>query len=388
MRKHLPEVIAAVEEHGIRNVTLNTVAPTGSVGTLADTTTGIEPYFALKWTATTRIGTAQEKMSVLETIVEKFGKDEEKWPSYVVTAQRGITTAQHVKTQAKAQRWIDSSISKTVNLPTDSTVDDVSAAYIAMWRQGCKGGTVYVDKSRDEQVLHVEEEKKDEFAIVSVVNHLPAIDGLRPALESGIGPTFSITMPVGGSVHITFRCDPITGEPYDFFINAGKGEVAANAQAIARLISMILRWPNNKYISQTGRCEMIREQLYKIPGQSQYGIGPNAVLSFPDAVAQSMDKFLKGDYPLSTMPLGVGQLKELLEDLAKCNVPPEIIKKWFVLEQSNGEDQASAQAEKDFGVKDDTIRHYADICPNCNEMGWLRVPGECPHCERCGYKEC
>jgi ribonucleoside-diphosphate reductase alpha chain len=281
MKLHNPAVRSAILESGIRNVTLNTIAPTGSVGGLAETTTGIEPYFAFKWTSTTRIGTAQERMSVLERIVDKFGEASEQWPDYVVTVQNGITPTGHVKVMATAQRWIDSSISKTVNLPAEATLDDVSSAYISMWRQGCKGGTVYVDESRDEQVLHADEEEKA-VDVISVVDHRPMEGALRPSLEHGIGPTFSIETPFS-SIHVTFRCDSLTGEPYDFFVNAGKGEVAANAQGLARLVSMVLRWPDGEFIPQKARLEMIREQLAKIPGQSQRGVGPDAVVSLPDA---------------------------------------------------------------------------------------------------------
>ena len=383
MKHHLPNVRSAILESGIRNVTLNTIAPTGSVGALAETTTGIEPYFALKWTSTTRIGTAQEKMSVLESLVEKFGEDSEKWPSYVVTVQNGISPSGHVKMMATAQRWIDSSISKTVNLPADATLDDVSSAYISMWRQGCKGGTVYVDQSRDEQVLHVKDDDKS-VDVVSIVDHTLVEGGLRPPLDHGVGPTFSVDTPVG-SIHVTFRCDPITGEPYDFFINAGKGEVAANAQAIARLISMYLRGPNGKYMSQTSRLEMIREQLAKIPGQSQRGFGVEKVVSLPDAVAWCIDRFLKGDYPLSSLPTGINQLKEMMEDLAKYGVPSKVLDHWFP--PTNGDDDDSSEGSETF-IEEEADGQYFDYCPSCNEPKWLNVSGKCPRCLACGYREC
>lgn len=393
MRKHAPNVIKAVKKHGIRNVTLNTVAPTGSVGTLADTTTGIEPYFALKWTATTRIGMAEEKMSVLASIVSKFGEDEENWPSYVVTAQKGISPAQHVKTQAMAQRWIDSSISKTVNLPKGSTKEDVSNAYIAMWRQGCKGGTVYVDQSRDEQVLHVDgTASSDDNTIEVRATYTDITQVLLPPLKSGIGPTFSLSLPGGNSAHMTIRCDGVSGEPYDLFINAGKGEMAANAQALARMISTILRWPNNEFVPQKLRLDMIRGQLYKIPGRSQEGFGPDAIVSFPDAVAKAISKFLEGDYPLSTMPLGLNQLEELIGALAEYDIPEDVLDKLFRNGHQNSNDDEtvdpSEQVVKDFEEEEDTERYSKDVCLSCNGLGWVQIPNKCSHCVICGYKEC
>lgn len=384
MKHHLPNVRSALLESGIRNVTLNTIAPTGSVGALAETTTGIEPYFALEWTSTTRIGTAQEKMSVLGMLKEKFGEDSSEWPDYVVTVQNGISPSGHVKMMATAQRWIDSSISKTVNLPAGATLDDVSSAYISMWRQGCKGGTVYVDQSRDEQVLHSDDAKSEGVDVVSVVDKTSLEGGLRPPLDSGIGPTFSVETPVG-SVHSTFRCDPLTGEPYDFFINAGKGEVAANAQGLARMVSMHLRTPNNTYIPQKARLEMIREQLTKIPGASQRGFGPDAIVSLPDAVAYSINKFLEGDYPMSSLPTGQHQLDEMRKELAKHGVPLETLDDWFPL--NNTSEAPKVVNPEDF-EEEDTKTTYYDYCPRCNEPGWVNTSGKCPRCIKCGYKEC
>jgi len=397
MKKHAPDVIESIKTHGIRNVTLNTIAPTGTVGTLVGTTTGIEPYFALKWTSTNRIGTADEEMSVISELGKKFGMDSDKWPDYVVTSQKGISPAQHVKTQAAAQRWIDQSISKTINLPNEATVDDVANAYQSMWRQGCKGGTVYRDGSRTEQVLHAE--KESTISVVTIPSDHEIDEGLRPSLACGIGPTFSINTPMG-SMHVTIRCEPETGEPYDLFINAGKGELGANAQAIARLISMILRWPNGKYVSQSTRLDMIRQQLNKIPGHSQTGFGPEAIISFPDSISQILYKYLQGDFTLSAMPFGIKPMEDMIEVLSQYDVPKEVLEKLFFLKNKKQTEALNpppsspanlslvvAPLKKTVPITS-SLHENMDICPHCGEIAFKKIMGACPKCTRCGYREC
>ena len=255
-----------------------------------------------------------------------------------------------------------------------------------MWRQGCKGGTVYRDESRTEQVLHVEKEEK--IDVIDIRDTSVLDKGLRPALQCGVGPTFSINTPMG-SMHITIRCDPETGEPYDLFINAGKGELGANAQAIARLVSMILRWPNQKYVSQATRLEMIREQLNKIPGHGQSGFGPNAVISFPDSLSRILHLYLKGEFPLSFLPFGTKPLKNLVNTVAQY-VPHEVMTALF------GEDIGEGLESHKVIKKALTLPTPAavapeanfDFCPRCGEAKFKKVAGECPKCIQCGYREC
>jgi len=298
--------------------------------------------------------------------------------------------------QAAAQRWVDSSISKTINLPNDATVDDVSSAYTSMWRQGCKGGTVYRDGSRTEQVLHAEKEEK--IDVLEVVDKKEVRVGLRPPLEHGIGPTFSFQTNMM-STHVSIRCDPETGEPYDLFINAGKGEMGANAQAIARLISIILRWPNLTFIPQVTRLEMVRDQLEKIPGHGQSGIGPDATISFPDGIARVIRKYLEGDFPLSFLPLGEKPLKAMVEALSQ-HAPKELLDFFFKKEEkpeTEEEDSNNPETSKEvhlpppktYPILDAQFRRPRfDMCPHCGDSTFKKVAGECPKCVQCGYREC
>ena len=361
-----PEVRDAIREHGIRNVALNTVAPTGTVGTRLGTTTAIEPFISLTvWIAQSRIGEARDKTHVVDMIADKFGEDRTVWPDYLV-AIPDITPAQHVKTQAAAQRWIDASISKTVNLPNSATVEDVAETYQMMYDLGCKGGTVYRSGSRDKQVIYYEE--KGDGPVVEYVSEAqyeqePAAQTVRPRIESGWGPILSRDTPVG-RIHMSIRHHPDTDEPYDVFINSGKGDVGADVQAIARLISMILRWPDNTKINQRARLEMIRTQLYRIPGRSQVGFGEMAVHSLPDGVSNIIQQYLNGDYPTPRKNSGT-------EREQKVEAPVEL---------SVGESQEDTNG--------DEFSLYYDICPACHTTSFLVAPGRCSDCKNCGFSSC
>lgn len=155
--KHLPDVIKAkMAVHGIRNVALLTQAPTGSSGTMCDTSTGIEPFYDWKYFRRGRLGTEIQYVHVCEQYIKKLGADPETYigtlPNYFVTAKE-LTPEEHVKVMATIQQYTDSSISKTVNCPEDWKVEQVNDLYMMAYDLGCKGLTIYRDKSRDSQVL-------------------------------------------------------------------------------------------------------------------------------------------------------------------------------------------------------------------------------------------
>ena len=150
-----------IKKNGLRNSHLLTIAPTGSTGTMVGVSTGLEPYFAFKYFRTGRLG---KFMEVDQTIVSEwkeinnYKKDE--LPKFFNTAM-DLSPNEHVDVQTTIQRWIDSSISKTVNAPKGFTIQQVEAIYTRLYDQHAKGGTVYVDGSRDEQVLNLSNVKLD-----------------------------------------------------------------------------------------------------------------------------------------------------------------------------------------------------------------------------------
>src|SRR5436305_2186128 len=156
--KSMPEdVREAVREKGARNVTLLTQAPNGTIGTMVGTSTGIEPFYLWSYFRKSRLGQHEERVGVLEEWQQAHPG--EPLPGYFVTAM-DLAPEEHVKVQAAIQRWVDSSISKTCNLPSSYTVEQTREVYELLYRLGCKGGTIYRDGSRDVQVLNLKEEDK------------------------------------------------------------------------------------------------------------------------------------------------------------------------------------------------------------------------------------
>ena len=159
MRRMPENIREKIRKYGIRNVTSLTVAPTGSTGSMIGVSNGIEPYFAFKFYRSGRMG---EFIEINTPIAQKYFEENPEateLPDYYVSAME-LTPEEHVLVQAAAQKWVDSSISKTVNAPSTFTVEDNKKLYELAYEKGLKGITVYVDGSRDTQVLNI---KKDEL---------------------------------------------------------------------------------------------------------------------------------------------------------------------------------------------------------------------------------
>lgn len=160
MQKMPESIRQKILQYGIRNSHLLTIAPTGSTGTMVGVSTGLEPYFAFKYYRSGRLG---KFMEVNAPVVEKYLElhpeyTHETLPDIFVSAM-DLSPEEHANVQCIIQRWVDSSISKTVNAPKGTSVEEVENLYFHLYKGGAKGGTVYVDGSRDTQVLTL---KKDD----------------------------------------------------------------------------------------------------------------------------------------------------------------------------------------------------------------------------------
>src|SRR5690606_2243627 len=167
--KRMPEDIRQdILKYGIRNSHLLTVAPTGSTGTMVGVSTGLEPYFSFSYYRSGRLGKFIEVNAKIvdEFLAENPQYDKDNLPEWFVTAM-DLTPEAHADTQCVIQRWVDSSISKTVNAPKGYTVDQVEKVYRRLYKGGAKGGTVYVDGSRDSQVLTLKAEENVEMEQLS-----------------------------------------------------------------------------------------------------------------------------------------------------------------------------------------------------------------------------
>lgn len=159
--KQMPvDIKEGIVKYGIRNSHLLTVAPTGSTGTMVGVSTGLEPYFSFSYYRSGRLGKFIEvKADIVQEYLQAHPEaDENNLPEWFVTAME-LQPEAHADTQCVIQRWIDSSISKTVNAPRGYTVSQVESVYQRLYKGGAKGGTVYVDGSRDSQVLTLEAEQ-------------------------------------------------------------------------------------------------------------------------------------------------------------------------------------------------------------------------------------
>ena len=216
------DIRRGVLEHGIRNSHLLTVAPTGSTGTMVGVATGLEPYFSFTYYRSGRLGKFIEvKAEIVQEYLDRHPEaDGENLPAWFVTAM-SLAPEAHADVQCIIQRWIDSSISKTVNAPKGYTVQQVEQVYERLYKGGAKGGTVYVDGSRDSQVLTLKAEENDmdqlsfggDFEEVEVERPVVLVDTIQ-ALESTtvVGSDVGNTCPVcrKGTVQEIGGCNTCT----------------------------------------------------------------------------------------------------------------------------------------------------------------------------------
>jgi len=190
MSKMPEDIREGVKQYGIRNSHLLTVAPTGSTGTMVGVSTGLEPYFSFSYFRSGRLGKFIEvKADIVQEYLDRHPEaDPNNLPSFFVSAME-LAPEAHADVQCVIQRWIDSSISKTVNAPKGYTVDQVEKVYERLYKGGAKGGTVYVDGSRDTQVLtlkaeentfddveDVDTKEKGKVVLVDTINDLRSTD--------------------------------------------------------------------------------------------------------------------------------------------------------------------------------------------------------------------
>ncbi|QPM90622.1 adenosylcobalamin-dependent ribonucleoside-diphosphate reductase [Pseudooceanicola algae] len=242
------DVRAAVAEHGIRNALLTSIAPTGTISLFAgNVSSGIEPVFAYEYTRKVlqKDGSrTEEKVVDYAVKMWKDLKGDAPLPDHFVNAQT-LAPLEHVKMQAAAQKWIDSSISKTINCPEDIGFDDFKEVYMEAWDTGCKGCTTYRPNDVTGSVLSVSDEKEEAKAPIpeeggEIVYMSEPLD--RPqALE---GNTYKLKWPDSEhAIYITIN-DIVMGghrRPFEVFINSKNMEHFAWTVALTRMISAVFR---------------------------------------------------------------------------------------------------------------------------------------------------
>jgi ribonucleoside-diphosphate reductase alpha chain len=219
MKKMPEDIRESILEHGIRNSHLLTVAPTGSTGTMVGVSTGLEPYFSFTYYRSGRLGRFIEvKAEIVEEYLTRNPEaDPDNLPEWFISSM-SLAPEAHADVQCIIQRWIDSSISKTVNAPRGYTVEQVESVYERLYKGGAKGGTVYVDGSRDSQVLTLkaEENEIDSDYVEEVIEKRPImlVDTIQDIRSTNvtIGSEVGNTCPVcrQGTVQEMGGCNTCT----------------------------------------------------------------------------------------------------------------------------------------------------------------------------------
>lgn len=403
--KQMPEYIRELaRQHGIRNVTLLTQAPTGTVGTMVGTSTGIEPFFSWTYFRKSRLGVHEEKIKLALDYLEKHpGED---LPGHFATAM-DLTPEEHVRVQAAVQRWTDAAISKTVNAPQEYTVEQTKELYTLMYDLGCKGGTIYRDGSRDEQVLAIDHNKlgKDAAAQVEAkklaaaserqVAEVMSISGNNVQIKIAprerpsamVGMTYKMNTAYG-NLYVTINEDE--HGPFEVFAQMGKagGFFSAQTEAITRMISLSLR--SNIAI------EEIIAQLKGIRGPDVSFSEDGMIFSLPDAIAKVLEKHIKRNHQQLTLDLPAGSSASQAGQTGLggagggqgAQSPVTKVSETAMLETVTEE-----KIKTNGGISYKTTQKIsianlgnAPVCPACANM--LIFAEGCMKCEECGYSKC
>jgi ribonucleoside-diphosphate reductase alpha chain len=296
----------------MRNATVTTIAPTGTISIIANASSGVEPLFAVSYIRTVMDKNvmvevnphfeqiAKERGFYSEELMKKIAEhgtvaDLPEVPADVrnvfVTAH-DISPNDHIQMQSAFQQHTDNAVSKTVNFPNTATIEDVENVYMMAYETGCKGVTIYRDGSRDEQVLTTSAKKEEHAAVAAtpveedkkaVKRERPkALKGQTHQMQTGCGP-----------LYITINEDD--NGLFELFTTMGKagGCAASQSEAIGRMVS--LAWRSGIQARQ------VVKQLLGISCHCPSGFGDNRVTSCADAVAKAIqDHMLANGYDINT----------------------------------------------------------------------------------------
>jgi ribonucleoside-diphosphate reductase alpha chain len=287
----------------LRNATITTIAPTGTLSIIGACSSGIEPLFAVSYIKTVMEGT---KLIEVNPYFEKVAKERGFWSRELMEkiADKGsikesseipddvkavfitahdITPIEHITMQAAFQKFVDNAVSKTVNFPHNAAPKDVEDVYLLAYKLGCKGVTVYRDGSREEQVLTKGRKGKKQQAADSRQKIVPR---KRPEVIKG---TTRLMKTGCGNLYVTINEDE-EGHLFELFTSMGKagGCAASQSEAIGRLVSLAFR-------SNIEPDEIVK-QMKGISCHSPIWHDGGRILSCSDAIANALEKYnVKGE---------------------------------------------------------------------------------------------
>jgi ribonucleoside-diphosphate reductase alpha chain len=401
----------------LRNCNVTTVAPTGTISIIAGCSSGIEPLFAVAFMRNQAgalmpdvnedfVAIAQAEGWYSEELMRKiaesghidFPEVPAKWQRVFVTAN-AIKPEWHIRMQAAFQEFNDSAISKTCNFAHDATEEYVEEIYRLAYRLNCKGVTVYRDGSREMQVLstgstakkvteqheggkggrnevvtadlhgEIAELRMENERLLRAVHELEAENLQRRQKRSRPevlrGTTRRVETPLG-TLYVTITEDD-RGQPFEVFMTLGKagGALMADVESLGRLISLALR-------SGIPIKEIYR-QLRGISSDRVIGLGPNKILSVPDAVGIAIERWMQEKQGIQQELLpGVGpqRVAGAADDLAPVVAQPTL--------------QGGSRGEQMiFGGMQQVL---SGACPDCGSQ--LEFAEGCMKCHVCGFSEC
>jgi len=330
----------------MRNATVTTIAPTGTISIIAGCSSGIEPLFALAFYRQVLdrdklieihpifLDTAKKRGFYSDELIDKLIdkgsiRDFEEIPEdvrKVFVVSHDISPEWHIKMQSAFQKYIDNAVSKTINFPNNATVEDIYNSFILAYKEGNKGITVYRDGSRQEQVLNIG--RVDEGTSDTSVKDIKVERVLKPRERPVLTQGETRKIKTGcGNLYVTINWDE-TGL-CELFANMGKagGCAASQTEALSRIISMCLR--------SGVEPQYIVKHLKGIRCHKPFGFGDERILSCADAIARALE--------------------------AKIT-------------DSNIEGRKTSEKE------------YVGACPDCG--GDLVIEEGCAVCKCCGYSEC
>ncbi len=289
----------ALPGSGLRNGTITTIAPTGSLSMIADCSSGIEPVFALEFTKEVLDGTQFSYRN--RYYAEALEKGES--PDVIERVFRSshdIAPEWHVKMQSAFQEHVDNAVSKTINLPGSATVEDVEKAYMLAWKTYCKGITVFRDGCRAGQVLYVEKSARQQTLPIPQVSEVEKpMD--RPFILGGKTAKIPTSY---GNLYLTVN--EVNGRPVEVFTTMGKSghETMAFTEAMGRLISLALR--------SGVKIHGIIKQMKGIGGSQPVWHDNGVIMSVPDAISYGL------------MSMGYLDLEEkgMMESLSETDMCP------------------------------------------------------------------
>ncbi len=386
----------------LRNCNLTTVAPTGTISIIAGCSSGIEPLFAVAFMRNQAgvlmpdvnedfVAIARREGWYSEDLMKQiaeaghihFDAVPEKWQRVFVTAH-DVTPEWHIQMQGAFQEFTDSAISKTCNFANNATEQYVEQIYRYAFQLGCKGVTVYRDGARENQVLSTGSTAKKVQEAAAPVEALSRIAELETELQLTKerlhdveaenlqrrakrsrpdllkGSTRRVESPLG-TMYVTITEDD-KGQPFEVFMSLGKagGALMADVEAVGRLISLALR-------SGVPLPEIYR-QLRGISSDRAVGLGPNKVMSVPDAIGIAIEKWMQDKQ---------GVQQDLLAPNPSPGVPAPA---------AGGAAGAGGGAEALLQGGRRPEQDFIGACPDCGSQ--LAFIEGCAKCHVCGFSEC